>query len=71
MAVAEKKVGHSSGHVEGMVKDIAASEITRLEVVGFVVVLVRTVLDIYPKSRPACEWEDVSNEEDEQLEFTG
>ncbi|KAG1696263.1 hypothetical protein DVH05_009170 [Phytophthora capsici] len=70
MAVAEKKVGHSRGHVEGMVKDIAASEITMLEVVGFVVVLVRTALDIYPQSRPACEWEDVSNEEDEQLEFT-
>lgn len=46
MAVAEKKVGHSRGHVEGMVKDIAASEITRLEVVDFVVVLVRTALDM-------------------------
>ncbi|KAG1683710.1 hypothetical protein DVH05_014225 [Phytophthora capsici] len=46
MAVAEKKVGHSSGHVEGKVKDIAASEITRLVVVGFVVVLVRTGLEM-------------------------
>ncbi|KAG1683707.1 hypothetical protein DVH05_014222 [Phytophthora capsici] len=46
MAVAEKKVGHSSGHVEGMVKAIAASEITRLVVVGFVVVLVRTGLEM-------------------------
>ncbi|KAG1701781.1 hypothetical protein DVH05_010275 [Phytophthora capsici] len=46
MAVAEKKVGHSSGHVVGMVKDIAASEITRLELMGFVVVLVGTALDM-------------------------